>query len=117
MDPTLHGQVDNHGMNSFQALVDGAERFGAQVEELEYERNQNLALGYDKPRGMLGGPKGPKGKGPISAPSDDFDKDALDYLNQRMEQEKQYNSMSNHGQPSFPANQVIFPSKINFVGV
>jgi hypothetical protein len=114
MDPSLHGQVDNHGMNSFQALVDGAERFGAQVEDLEYERNQQLALGYAQPRGMLGGLKGPKGKGPISAPSDNFDKDALDYLNQRMEQEKQYNSMSSHSQPSFPANQVIFPSKNKF---
>ena len=108
MDPMLHGTNNhNNDMNSFTKLVDGAERFGARIEDMEIERNEQLALGYQQPRGMLAGNPA-RGKLPISAPSDNFDQDALDHLNRRMEQEKGFNQMSNHNQPDYAGNQVFF---------
>ena len=112
MDPHHNGPVNNYSnnMNSFMALVDSEERFGRQVEYMEQDRDEQLALGYQKPNQLKNGPGGPGkgGKMSVGPPSDGFDNDAQDHLNHRMQQEKKQNSMNNQrNQGNYGQEQVI----------
>lgn len=44
MDPMIYGEagIGNHGLNSFTDMVDGAERFGAKVDEMVEKRVKYL---------------------------------------------------------------------------
>lgn len=87
-DGLMNGMANNNNqMNNFMDLVDGSDKFSAQIEEMERFRNEQQALGYQPKNQLKNGPPSEESYGEIGYG------DSLDNLNVKMDRDNKMNQM------------------------